>query len=112
MLCYVALYWELPEGYVLLDPMCGAGTLITEAAVNCPNVMIFGVDIDISQLERASENVEGANCNSNVELFRADITKLPFKNESVNGIICDLPFGNKFGTPEEVKKLFPLAIEE
>ena len=112
--CYAMLLslGDLPNGYILLDPMCGAGTLITEAAVNYPDILIFGIDIDFSQLKKAHENVYGANCSSKVELFHADVTNLPMKNESINAIICDFPFGNKFGTPEDVKKLLPLAIKE
>ncbi|PSN57073.1 hypothetical protein C0J52_01734 [Blattella germanica] len=103
---------ELPPGSTLIDPMCGAGTLITEAAMHSRNTVVVGVDIDTTQLEKAQENINFAGCNENVELLHADVTHLPLKDACVNAVICDLPFGNKFGTPEGVKQLLPLALME
>ncbi|KAJ4433545.1 hypothetical protein ANN_15854 [Periplaneta americana] len=113
--CYAMLLCvgSLVAGAVLLDPMCGAGTLITEAAMNFQAITVIGVDIDILQLKKANENVHSAiPTKSVVELIHADVAHLPLKNESVNCIVCDLPFGRKFGTPGEVKNLIPMALLE
>lgn len=113
--CYAMLLCagDLSVGSVLLDPMCGAGTLVTEAAVSFQNITVIGADIDTVQLDKAKENkCSVITASSVIELVHADVTNLPLKNESVTSIVCDLPFGKKFGTPEEVKQLIPLALME
>jgi tRNA G10 N-methylase Trm11 len=113
--CYAMLLCagDLAVGSILLDPMCGAGTLITEAAVTFQNIAVIGADIDAVQLHKAKENMCNVITASNVtELIHADVTNLPLISESVTSIVCDLPFGKKFGTLEEVKQLIPLALTE
>lgn len=113
--CYAMLLCagDLSVGSILLDPMCGAGTLVTEAAVSFQNISVIGADIDTVQLDKAKENkCSVITASSVIELVHADVTNLPLKNESVTSIVCDLPFGKKFGTPEGVKQLIPLALME
>lgn len=113
--CYAMLLCagNLPVGSILLDPMCGAGTLVAEAAVSFQNITVIGADTDTVQLDKARENkCSVITASSVIELVHADVTNLPLKSESVTSIVCDLPFGKKFGSPEEVKQLIPLALKE
>ncbi|KDR08221.1 THUMP domain-containing protein 2 [Zootermopsis nevadensis] len=90
--CYAMLLCagDLSVGSVLLDPMCGAGTLVTEAAVSFQNIIVIGADIDTVQLHKAKENKCSAiTASSVIELVHADVTNLPLKNESVTSIVCD-----------------------
>nr|CAD7443764.1 unnamed protein product [Timema bartmani] len=88
---------------ILLDPMCGAATLLVEAATSFPNITLIGIDIDNAQLKYAQENITSANSNA---------CSLPLKHETVSYIVCDLPFGLKFGSTESVKKLLPSVLLE
>ncbi|XP_021939722.1 THUMP domain-containing protein 2-like [Zootermopsis nevadensis] len=96
--CYAMLLCagDLSVGSVLLDPMCGAGTLVTEAAVSFQNIIVIGADIDTVQLHKAKENKCSAiTASSVIELVHADVTNLPLKNESVTSIVCDCHLAHK-----------------
>ena len=42
-----------------------------------------------------------------IQLIEADATNLEFLHSKVDVILCDVPFGHKFGRKEEVQKLYP-----
>jgi 23S rRNA G2445 N2-methylase RlmL len=54
-LCLLA---ELAAGHVVLDPACGAGTILIEAAALARRGVILGGDIDESALEVAQANLD------------------------------------------------------
>jgi 23S rRNA G2445 N2-methylase RlmL len=94
---------SLEPGTIILDPMCGKGSLLYELPPHCLKI---GVDIDRLQLFKAKKNVEDSVC------ILGDVTKLPLQSNSVQHIICDLPFGISFSTPTELNTLLPQAIAE
>lgn len=38
--------------------------------------------------------------------------ELPIRDHSVDVVLCDFPFGLKYGNIEDVKKLLPNAVKE
>lgn len=110
-ICYSMLMLaNISEGAIVLDPMCGAGTILAEAAVNFPTCFVIGVDRDPLQLQKAQENFTCASCCG--ELMYGDVKKLPLLDNSVRNIVCDIPFGLKHGTVDEIEKLLPYALLE
>jgi len=91
---------------VLLDPMCGAGGILTEAGLM--NIKFKGYDIDNTQLNRARINMSHLNIDSKLyTLKRADATKIKaFKN-----IVTDLPYGKSSKKTEEINKLYANFIK-
>ncbi|MHC1596932.1 MAG: methyltransferase domain-containing protein [Methermicoccaceae archaeon] len=80
---------ETKEGGRLLDPFCGTGGLLIEAArTGCIPV---GGDAQSRMLRGAGENLAHLGLCS--ELVRLDATFLPFSDESVDGAACDPPYG-------------------
>ncbi|KAJ8894373.1 hypothetical protein PR048_007024 [Dryococelus australis] len=108
-LCHAVLMavGGLSSGSVVLDPMCGAATLLVEGAVSFPSVTFIGLDICPAQLKRAKENVNTATVGEHVHLLLGSAVCLPLKDGCVSHVICDLPFGNKFGSVNDVKRLLP-----
>jgi len=92
---------ELQPGERVLDPMCGAGVILVEAAMCWPNCSYIGVDIDESQLLCASSNCLLAA--RSVELLNGDAQHLPFPSDSIDVLICDIPFGRQYSTIEECR---------
>lgn len=45
-------------------------------------------------------------------MLRADATRLPFPDASIDAIVADLPFGMLIGSPRENVVLYPAMLEE
>ncbi|XP_015673427.1 THUMP domain-containing protein 2 isoform X1 [Protobothrops mucrosquamatus] len=102
---------EIKAGAFVLDPMCGLGTILLEAATEWPNVYYFGSDISDSQLQGAYSNIRDASLIDKIELFKSSVTGLPFLSESIDVILTDIPFGKKFKITEDMKFL-PRVFQE
>uniref|UniRef100_V9KIP5 THUMP domain-containing protein 2 n=1 Tax=Callorhinchus milii TaxID=7868 RepID=V9KIP5_CALMI len=103
---------DIKTGSFVLDPMCGMGTILVEAAKEWPNAYYQGIDNNTSQLKIASTNVCFAKLAGNIDLMRASVTELPLLSESVDVVICDVPFGKKFKISQDSKTAMPHIIRE
>ncbi|XP_044865779.1 THUMP domain-containing protein 2 isoform X3 [Mauremys mutica] len=102
---------EISTGAFVLDPMCGLGTILLEAAKEWPNVHYLGADINDSQLQGAHENIKAAGLMDKIELLKASVIALPLPSESVDVVISDIPFGKKFKITKDIK-LLPNILRE
>jgi tRNA (guanine6-N2)-methyltransferase len=128
---------EPRPGQVVLDPMCGAGTILAEvlwnaerrrwsterelsgvgheseqfrtprSAFHAPTV--WGGDIDPRALRAAAINLRRLGP---VLLARWDATRLPLLDQSVDRIISNPPFGKQLSRPEEVGLLYRRALPQ
>ncbi|KAM8859342.1 THUMP domain-containing protein 2 isoform 2-T2 [Spinachia spinachia] len=103
---------QIQPGSRVLDPMCGVGTVLIEAAQEHQAVCFLGVDNDDGQLQRANENVAFAGLPHRIQLLKASSMMLPLPSASVDAVICDLPFGRKFSTKTNVAAHLPLILAE
>ncbi|XP_062928991.1 THUMP domain-containing protein 2 isoform X2 [Mobula hypostoma] len=103
---------DIQVGSLVLDPMCGLGTILLEAAKEWPNAYYHGIDNTAIQLQMASVNVCFAKLESNIDLTRASVTELPLLTESIDVIICDIPFGQKFKITQDTKAMMPCILKE
>jgi len=88
---------------VILDPMCGKGSIL--GAFEPSNLVIIGVDNDKSQLDFSIKN------NPRALVIQGDARKLPFLSNTVDKIVCDLPFGLKY-SKGDFKELIPQVLCE
>ncbi|XP_078068457.1 U6 snRNA (guanine-N(2))-methyltransferase THUMPD2 isoform X2 [Mustelus asterias] len=102
----------LEAGSLVLDPMCGLGTILLEAAKEWPNAYYHGIDNTASQLQVASANVCFAKLTNSIDLTRASVTELPLLAESIDVVICDIPFGKKFKISQDTKTIMPNILKE
>ncbi|XP_039594281.1 THUMP domain-containing protein 2 isoform X2 [Polypterus senegalus] len=108
----MAFLADIKAGSVLLDPMCGVGTILLEAAEERQDSVFIGTDISESQLKVAHQNVESAGLNGKINLIRGSATEIPLQPASVDAIVCDLPFGRKFKCKTDIRMLLPTILKE
>jgi len=99
----------MPED-VVLDPLCGAGTLLIERAHLGRYRLLIGCDRDATALSAARENV-GLRYKP-LELHRWDAAALPLPDRSIAKIITNLPWGIRHGSHEDNRRLYPRILQE
>jgi tRNA (guanine10-N2)-dimethyltransferase len=76
----------------ILDPMCGTGGILVEAGL---------VDSDVVGLDAQAKMAAGARENlahylgDGFDVCRGDATRLPFADDSVDGVVFDAPYGRQ-----------------
>lgn len=92
------------DGGVLLDPCCGSGTILREAA--SAGWDVAGSDIDAEALAIARANAPTAG------LLRADARALPVATGRADAVVANLPFGGKFTVPGNPARWLAATLEE
>jgi tRNA (guanine6-N2)-methyltransferase len=107
-----ALGWlsEPSPDDIVLDPMCGAGTVLIERAHLGRYQRLIGGDSDRVSLAAARENV-GPRYKP-IELNPWDATAIPLASASVTKVVTNLPWGMRHGSHAENRRLYPPLIEE
>jgi len=101
-------------GMTVVDLMCGAGTILAEAAEIAGRrrgeaVRILGGDIDANAVFVASQNLAKMGA---IRLARWDTARLPLANASVDRIVCNPPFGKQLSSPDRIGALYEAAAWE
>ncbi|KAM6207329.1 LOW QUALITY PROTEIN: U6 snRNA (guanine-N(2))-methyltransferase THUMPD2 [Sarcoramphus papa] len=108
---------EISAGAFVLDPLCGLGTILLEAAKEWPEACYWGADISDSQLEGADVNTRTAGLMDKIELLKASVktclysAALPLPSESFDTVISDILFGKKFKITKDIQVL-PDILQE
>ncbi len=95
---------------VVLDPFCGAGTVLIERAHIGRYRMLIGCDREPKALSAAQENI-GPRYKP-LELHRWDAAALPLPDRSISRIITNLPWGIRYGSHAENRRLYPRILQE
>ena len=98
----------IAPGMTVLDPLCGAGTILAEAIALCEqrrmrDVKYWGGDIDPNAVYCTKENL-GNRGGAVIE--RWDAMELPLTGETVDRIVCNPPFGKQMLKPEQIPDLY------
>ena len=107
--CMVLLSEPTPED-VFVDPMCGAGTIPIERAMAGPYSRIIGGDVEKEILSAAQSNVDASRKSVELELW--DVSSMPMQDQSVDRLVCNLPFGKRIGSPSENRGLYSSFFRE
>jgi tRNA (guanine6-N2)-methyltransferase len=108
----------LRAGQMVLDPMCGAGTLLAEALLYARGhrqegaampLTAEGGDIDPSHVRAAAANLSRFG---EVRPQTWDARQLPIDDRSIDCILCNPPFGKQLGSPEEIGPLYRQVVRE
>ena len=95
---------------VVLDPFCGAATILIERAQMGRYSMLLGSDRDREAVTAATTNV-GSRYQP-IKLENWDAATLPLEANSVDAIVTNLPWGIRYGTHGENRKLYPRWFAE
>jgi predicted RNA methylase len=82
---------------VILDPVCGSGTCLSEVHAYAPQARLIGVDIDPEAIKVARANLKNLTTSSQLSLTLGDSRKVPAARQDVTLLIANLPFGIQFG---------------
>ena len=101
-------------GDVLLDPMCGAGTILAEQIElskirKAGRIEVWGGDNEMSMLRAAASNLHRVGP---ALLVHWDARRLPLPNECVDRIVCNPPFGKQLSSPDEIAPLYRTVLRE
>ena len=95
---------------IVLDPMCGAGTILIERAQLGRYQQLIGGDSNPASLAAARENV-GPRYKP-IELHSWDASAIALDAASVNKVVTNLPWGMRHGSHAENRRLYPHLIGE
>ncbi len=92
-----------PDG-ILVDPCCGSGTILAEAAA--AGWQAEGVDIDPGAVRIARKNAPG------VAVRQGDVRHLAFDDRAVRACVSNLPFGKQYGAQLDMNEWLGAALRE
>lgn len=98
------------EQDTVLDPLCGAGTILVERGLMAPFDRIIGGDIQDEAVTMARRNARSAGIVATIHPW--DAHSLPLDDASVTRILTNLPFGKQIGSHETNVDLYAALIEE
>src|SRR5579875_2808666 len=81
----------------VLDPCCGSGTILIEAALQ--GASVYGGDSDPRALDAARTNIAAAGVQASVQGW--DAQALPLADASIDRVICNLPWGRQVAIQEQ-----------
>ncbi|KAA3672588.1 uncharacterized protein DEA37_0003072 [Paragonimus westermani] len=121
------------QGPLLLDPMCGKGILLCEAAIAGvgkrqklvaddggnkvePSFVpyLIGSDSCAEQLQQTNQNLLHLQSDSQLptvlwDLVICSVERYPFREKIFDQLVCDLPFGKKYGAHTQDSETFEKA---
>jgi precorrin-6B methylase 2 len=89
------------EGDVIVDPMCGAGTILREAAEQARSLRLIGGDTDPAALEAARLNTGKA-----ASLAVWDALNIPLRTGVADIVITNPPYGRQHEAANGIEKLY------
>lgn len=102
---------NLQSGQVLLDPMCGAGTILAESLpiFRGKQGLILGGDITAEALRAARANLLET---PQTWLLRWDARRLPLAGHTVDRVVSNLPFGKQIAAGEDIAALYRAVVPQ
>jgi tRNA G10 N-methylase Trm11 len=92
-----------PAGKILVDPFCGSGRVLVEAAE--VGFKIGGTDIVANQVQDTIENLQSMNISGQIEVLDATHLSDIFKN--VDAIVTEPFLGKSKFRPDEIRYIVP-----
>ena len=101
---------KIEPGQLVVDPFCGAGTLLVYAAEMARPGRLVGLDVQARWLRMAAENLTRRG--GAASLVRADAAHLPLGTGTAHRVVANLPFGKRVGSHRVNEALYPAALAE
>ena len=95
---------------IFLDAMCGAGTILLERAFVDRYRYLIGGDISTEALRATVANF--GRQHQPRQFFHWDARTLPLQSNTVDKIVCNLPFGETIGNLSQLTNLYRTCLRE
>src|SRR5262249_6896760 len=92
----------------LLDPFCGAGTILAEAGLM--GFKALGGDVLGKALHAARENLSRTGVSARVEQW--DAQRLPLMDNSIDRVVTNMPWGRQIRTSSALEQLYQVSFSE
>ncbi|KDO30722.1 hypothetical protein SPRG_19668 [Saprolegnia parasitica CBS 223.65] len=99
---------RIEAGDIVLDAMCGVGTIPASATYLAAPVFALGGDVEEDAVEKAGRNVAARPAT----ICQWDSQRLPLRDGCVDKIVIDMPFGVRCGSHQKNSKLYPRCMAE
>lgn len=96
---------------VILDPMCGTGSILIERYFMGPYSEMYGIDSDSEATKISKLQIERLGI-KNITIQTMDSRKLPFPSNMFSKIVTNLPFGKKYGSKAQNPSLYSECLKE
>ena len=93
---------EAQAGQSVLDPCCGSGTILLEAAAL--GLAVSGGDFDAQAVQDTRANMRAVDAHLRVEHW--DARRLPLEDASVDAVVSNLPWGRQILLDEALSALY------
>ncbi|MEN0062767.1 MAG: THUMP domain-containing protein [Myxococcota bacterium] len=92
----------------LLDPFCGAGTVLLEAGLRWPRVQLAGVDRLEAAAQGTRDNLLRADLIDRADVRWADARALleQWPSETFDTVVCNPPFGKRLGRGLDLARFY------
>jgi len=94
---------------VILDPVCGSGTLLAEAGAYAPEAELHGIDTDRRAVKTARRNLAHL---ANTSVEPGDARELDLPDGAATLTLANLPFGKQFGDADGTPGLYRAVLAE
>lgn len=94
---------------IVLDPVCGSGTLLSECHAYAPQARLMGADKDPEAVAIAKQNLSDID---GVTIMNLDSRKTGLTESNVSLVLANLPFGVQFGEKQSNPQLYKDLIQE
>jgi tRNA (guanine6-N2)-methyltransferase len=98
-----------PEEW-LVDPLCGAGTILAERLAEQRDALILGGDCDRTAVRATVTNLRHWREEPPIALW--DATELPLADDALSCLATNLPFGRQIGTPADLGPFYSELLDE
>jgi 23S rRNA G2445 N2-methylase RlmL len=95
-------------GQLVVDPCCGVGTIVIEAALS--GALARGGDRDLAAVEAARTNAGVAGVAASFDVW--DAQALPLADGSVDRIVANLPWGRQVAADLDIAAFYARALAE
>lgn len=111
---YVMSLLAAPKGGVLCNLACGSASIMIEHLGRGVSNVAIGIDNDSAMLSCASTNLGGAgdDISNRAHLVAANAIRSPFSDGTIEALCADLPFGQRVGSHELNRQLYPALLKE
>ena len=94
------------DGELIVDPMCGSGSILREGVAFNKHARYVGGDIAGDAAAESAVSLAGKG----VDVREWDARDLPLEPATVDCFICNLPFGRQYSTPVANEALYPALL--